>query len=482
MPSSRLTKIIATIGPATSSHEVLEKLVLAGVNVFRINCSHTDLSTRSLVIRLIRDLSKKFDKAIGIVVDIQGPKIRVGKIKDGIVQLQEGSEVTLTTEALIGTDKKIHIVGFDKIIGSLKSGEKILLNDGLIELKVKKVSGAQEVLCHVVYGGELKDGKGANFPDSNLKAVPLLTDKDIEDIKHAISEDIELLAVSFVRSGDDFKEIKKHLPKDSKIKVIAKIEKPQAIEDIDNILKVFDGIMVARGDLGVELPYENLPAIQKQVIQKANENNVLVITATQMLESMIHSPRPTRAELSDVANAIFDGSDAIMLSGETAVGKYPVLAVETMHKIALATEAVAPRQRHEAKTVQESIARSACALAERIKASAVVSFTSSGKTAMLISKQRPPVKVIALTQEEIISRQLAICWGVNPVLLNKVSETEAMMGIVEKTLVDGNIINKGETIVITGGMPIAERGDTNFIKVHKCEGKAMDDTYCEVGK
>ena len=277
--------------------------------------------------------------------------------------------------------------------------------------------------------------------------------------------------MSFVRSADDIVKLRKLLPENSIVKIIAKIEKPQAIDDLDNILKVADGIMVARGDLGVELPFEKLPAIQKQIIQKANENNILVITATQMLESMINSPKPTRAELSDVANAIFDGTDAIMLSGETAVGRFPALAVETMHKIAMATDAVAPRVRHDVKTVQENLARATCDLAQRVNASAIATFTLSGTTANLVSKQRPPVKVIALTQNEVVSRQLSLYWGITPILLTDVEDTEAMMYLVEKTLLENNLIKTGDIIIVTGGLPIAARGESNFMKIHRCEGK-----------
>jgi pyruvate kinase len=346
----------------------------------------------------------------------------------------------------------------------------VLLNDGLIELKVLQKVDNENLECEIIYGGELKDGKGVNFPDSDLKGVPPLTEKDVSDLNHGLSCGVDLVALSFVRSAQDILTLKEHLVKDSCIKVIAKIEKPQALDDLDNIFEVVDGIMLARGDLGVEVPYENLPALQKKIIQKANDNNVLVITATQMLESMVHSARPTRAEVSDVANAIFDGTDAIMLSGETASGKYPVLVVQTMHKIALQAEAVAPLYRHQAKTMQENLAKSACELAERVGASAIASFTLSGKTAKLISKQRPPVKVVALTQKEIVSRQLSLCWGITPLLLVDVHDTETMMKLVEKTLIEHGLVKIGDIVVVTGGLPIAARGESNFIKIHKCEG------------
>lgn len=471
MPTSRLTKIISTIGPASQSPDVIQGLIEAGTNVFRINCSHSDLPTREKVVKHIREFSKKLKTEIGILLDLQGPKIRVGKLKDGSINLRDKKEVALTAEKITGTEERFHIVHFEQIIKSLKPADRILLNDGIIELRVSDIIDDKNIKCEIKFGGELSDGKGVNFPDTHLRDVPSITEKDIEDLKHGLSIGIDLVALSFVRSASDITTLRKYLAEQPIIKIIAKIEKPQAIDDLDNILKVSDGIMVARGDLGVELPYETLPAIQKQIIQKANENDVIVITATQMLESMIYSPRPTRAELSDVANAIFDGTDAIMLSGETAVGKYPVLAVETMHKVALSTEGVAPRYRHDVTTVQQNLARSACDLAERVKAAAIATFTLSGGTANLVSKQRPPVKVIALTQNEIVSRQLSLYWGITPILLTDVTDTETMMYLVEKTLMEKELIKKGDLVIVTGGLPIAARGESNFMKIHRCEGK-----------
>ena len=471
MPTSRLTKIISTIGPVSQDLEIIRGLIDAGTNVFRINCSHSDLPTREQVVKYIRELSLKAKREIGILLDLQGPKIRVGKLKNGSINLRDRKNIFLTAENIIGTEEKFYIVHFEQIINSLKPGHRILLNDGIIELKVHKILDTKNIECEIVFGGELNDGKGVNFPDTLLKDVPSITEKDIEDLKHGLSMGIDLVALSFVRSAHDIVTLRSYFPKNSIIKIIAKIEKPQAIDDLDNILKASDGIMVARGDLGVELPYEQLPAIQKQIIQKANQNNVLVITATQMLESMIYSPRPTRAELSDVANAIFDGTDAIMLSGETAVGKYPVLAVQTMHKVALATEGVAPRYRHDVSSVQENLARITCELAERVKATAIATFTLSGNTANLISKQRPPVKVIALTQNEVVSRQLSLYWGITPILLTDVTDTETMMYLVEKTLMEKGFIKKGDLVIVTGGLPIAARGESNFMKIHRCEGK-----------
>ena len=470
MATSRLTKIIATCGPATQDVETIKRLIDAGANVFRINCSHSDKKDREKLIKYIRDSAKELEKKIAVLLDLQGPRIRIGKLKNGSTTLKEKQKIILTAENVLGTNEKFHIVHLPQIIDSLKPAHRILINDGLIELVIAKVNSSS-VECEVVFGGEISDAKGVNFPDSHLKDLPSLTEKDLDDLKHGFEHDIDFVALSFVRSAQDIDILKSHFPENSAVKIIAKIEKPQAIDELDNIAKVVDGIMVARGDLGVELPYELLPAIQKQIIQSANDNNVLVITATQMLESMIHSPRPTRAELSDVANAIYDGTDAIMLSGETAVGKYPVLAVQTMHKIAAATEKVAPRIRHDVHSVLENLARTACELAGRVHATAIATFTLSGNTANLVSKQRPPVKVIALTQKEIVSRQLSLYWGITPLLLMDIYDTEAMMFIVEKELVKNGYVKKGDVVIVTGGLPIAERGESNFLKIHKCEGK-----------
>lgn len=469
--SLRLTKIIATIGPASQDPKVINDLIVAGTNVFRINCSHSDYTTTANVVRTIRTISKDLKKVVGILLDLQGPKIRVGKLRNGSVFLRDHAKVILTAESIIGTSEKFSIANFETFTHHLQIGNRVLLADGIIELKISKKLDEKNLECEVVYGGELKDGKGVNFPDSDLKNINPLTEKDIKDLNHGLGCSVDLVALSFVRSAQDIILLKSLLPQDSMIKVIAKIEKPQAVDDIESILNVTDGIMVARGDLGVELSPEKLPAIQKQLIQKANEKNVLVITATQMLESMITSPKPTRAEVSDVANAIFDGTDAVMLSGETASGKYPLLAVEMMHKIAIETEAVAPRYRHDVKTVQENLARSACELAERVKAAAIASFTLSGYTATLISKQRPPVKVIALTQRDIVSRQLSLCWGIIPISLMDVYDTETMMKLVEHTLTDYGLVKKGDVVIVTGGLPIAARGESNFIKIHRCEGR-----------
>lgn len=471
VPHSRLTKIIATLGPVSWDPKTIKELIHAGVNVFRVNCSHSDINTRAELFQTIRQCARECNRGVGILIDLQGPKIRVSKVQNDEIELVENEKIIITTEKILGTPSKIYIANFENIIKSLFVGHKILLDDGMIRLEVLKIVDDNNVECKIIYGGKLKNGKGANFPDSDLCNISPLTEKDIEDLKHGLEHGIGLFALSFITSAHDIEVIKKYIPKDSKARIIAKIEKPQALNDIDNILKIVDGIMVARGDLGVELPYEQLPAIQKNLIQKANDNNVLVITATQMLESMISSPRPTRAEATDVANSIFDGTDAIMLSAETASGKYPILAVETMHKIALAAEAVAPRVRHNVLSIQENIARGACDLAERVGATAIAAFTLSGKTAIWVSKQRPPVKVIALAQNEAVSSQLNLYWGITPVLLHDIDNTEEMMKLVEKTLIEQGIVSMGDIIIITAGMPIADRGDTNFVKIHKCAGK-----------
>lgn len=471
MSKQRLTKIIATLGPASKDPETIKGLIEAGTNVFRLNCSHSNGESREKVIKDIRDVANSLNKRIGILLDLQGPKIRVGKIENDEVELEKDQKLIVTSEKVLGTKERIQIVEFENAINCLEPGHKLLLDDGLLEVEFVKKIDEQNAECKVNFGGKLKNGKGVNFPHSTLENIKALTDKDLIDLKHGVENGVALIALSFVRSAEDIKLIKSYIPEDSMVKIIAKIEKPQAIQNLDEILEVADGIMVARGDLGVEIPYEKLPALQKLIIQKANDKNVLVITATQMLESMISSIRPTRAEVTDVANAIFDGTDAIMLSGETAAGKHPVTVVDTMHKLALEAEAVAPRYRHDVTTAAENLARSACELAERVNADAIVSFTLSGKTAALISKQRPPSKVIALTQKEVVSGQLSLFWGVTPLLMTEINNTETMMKLVEKALFDSGAAKLGDRVIITGGIPLSERGPSNFIKIHECEGK-----------
>ncbi len=463
----RRTKIVATIGPASKDRNVIEKLIKAGVDVVRINCSHADHETIKYIADVTREISSELDRSVGVLLDLCGPKIRTGRIEPGTeVNLQAGQKFTLTARELPG-DSEIVSTNYPKLAHEVGAGDTILLDDGLIELKV--VNTAQDdVVCQVITGGVLKDKKGINLPGVRL-SIPALTDKDKEDLKFGLEQDVDFVALSFVRDPGDIRHLKEligdHWPPPV---VIAKLEKPQALEHLDEILDVADGVMIARGDLGVELPPESVPPAQKLITRKANAKGKPVITATQMLESMIEHPRPTRAEASDVANAIFDGADAVMLSGETAAGAYPVQAVQMMDRIATAAESSLDFTRlhqHELPTSAHAIAHAACAMAVDMKARAIAAFTKSGATARLISQFRPPGPIIALAQHWHVYRQLSLHWGVTPLMLTEVSDSESTLALVEDTLLDRGIVSHGDSIVITGGLPIAARGPANFVKL-----------------
>lgn len=463
----RRTKIVATVGPASSDRDSLEALARAGMDIARINCSHAEHATVSRVIEDLREISRELDRPIGILMDLSGPKIRTGVMVGGVpVELHAGQKFVLTSKKVEGTAQMVS-TNYPKLGLEVRFGDTVLLDDGLIELKVLDTNET-DVVCTVVNGGLLKNKKGINLPGVRL-SIPAITEKDKADLFLGLEHDVDFVALSFVRDPDDVTYLKQligdHYPP---ISVIAKLEKPEALEHLDEILEVADGVMVARGDLGVELPPEKVPAVQKNIIRKANAIGKPVITATQMLESMINNPRPTRAEASDVANAIFDGTDAIMLSGETAAGKYPVEAVKMMGRIAEAAEGSMNYQvlkLHEAGTSAHAIAHAACAMAVDMKARAIATFTKTGSTARLISQYRPPNRIVALTQHEHVYRQLSINWGVIPLMLTEVSDSETTLAIVEETLLRRGFVAGGDSLVITGGLPIAARGPANFVKL-----------------
>jgi len=463
----RRTKIIATVGPATRERPILENLIKSGADVIRINCSHADHETVAKTIADVREISQSEDRAVGILLDLSGPKIRTATMAGGTpAELARGQKFILTNRQVEGTAE---IVGtnYAQLPREVKAGDTILLDDGLIELKVLSTTET-DVVSEVVSGGPLKSKKGINLPGVRL-SIPALTEKDKADLAFGLKHDVEFVALSFVRDPDDIKDLKQligdHWPPPM---VIAKLEKPEALEHLDEILEVADGVMIARGDLGVELPPEQVPAVQKRIIQKANALGRPVITATQMLESMIEHPRPTRAEASDVANAIFDGTDAVMLSGETAAGAHPLEAIRMMDRIAVAAESslnYSKLHEHELPTSAHAIAHAACAMAVDMKANAIAAFTKSGGTARLISQMRPPGPIIALTQHIHVYRQLALHWGVKPIMLTEVSDSESTLALVEDTLLDRGIVAPGDSMVITGGLPIAARGPANFVKL-----------------
>jgi len=461
------TKIIATIGPASSSAAVIAKLIRAGMDVARLNFSHGEHADHKKRIRLIRQEAARAGKQIAIIQDLQGPKIRVGAMQNDAVTLRRGDMVTLTTRKIKGTVSAIPVT-YPRLAKDLRAGETILLDDGRLELKVIKKE-ANALRCRVIRGGALKSNKGINLPGSRI-SLPSLTRKDREDILFSIEHGVDYIALSFVRSASDIEHARRFIRKQgADIPIIAKIEKPEAIQNLDAIISASDGVMVARGDLGVEMRPEQVPLLQKKIIAACNAAEKPVITATQMLESMIESPQPTRAEASDVANAILDGTDCVMLSGETAVGKYPVQAVEVMARIAMETEtSLSPVQpdRHIAG-VGESVAHAACRAAEEQRAKAIVAFTQSGTTALLVSKHRPTVPVISATPFENVARRISLYWGVTPIILTTRRTTDDMIATVEHAMLKRKLVRPRDLIVITAGVPIGVAGSTNMMKIHR---------------
>lgn len=468
----RATKIICTIGPSSSDERVLREMILSGMDVARLNFSHGDHHFHRKMIRTIKRLSKELKRPVGILQDLQGIKLRIGGLEGGAVELKKGSFVSLMPGQKKGNERILYI-SYDRLLQDLRPGDRVLLNDGLIELRIK-TRHRDSLLAEVIEGGILREKKGVTFPHSKLRESAF-TEKDKRDLIFGLKEGVDMVALSFVRDEKDVIALKNWLKeKDSSISVIAKIEKPEAITNIERILEEVEGIMIARGDLGVEVPLEEVPIIQKTLIKKANEQGKVTITATQMLESMTVHARPTRAEATDIANAILDGSDCLMLSGETAAGKYPVEALRMMVRIILETESsTLPYE----KTIPsykygtpEAIAHAACAIAKDINTKFIVAFTKTGFTARLISKFRPAVPVIAFTPDEKIMTRICLYRGIIPVHMRRLYSTDELIKKVERTLLKNGLLKKGDTIVITGSLPPSfKEGKTNFLKVHRIE-------------
>ncbi len=478
----RRTKIVCTIGPASSSEEQLEALVSAGMNVARLNFSHGELEEHGAVIERVRRVSERLGRSVAILQDLQGPKICTGKLKGGQpIPLVDGATLTITTQNIEGS---IGIVSttYQALPQDVKPGDRILLDDGLLELRVVG-SNKTDVHCVVMHGGLLKEHKGINLPGVAVSA-PALTEKDREDLKFGIQHDVDYVALSFVRHPEDIVEAKAYIKQlqcelgyeqGETIPLIAKLEKPEAIERLDEILKVTDGVMVARGDLGVEMPLEKVPVIQKRIIARCNDLGLPVITATQMLELMITNPRPTRAETSDVANSILDGTDAVMLSAETSVGAYPIETVETMARIAVETETngLILRQPHCGDlTHAHAVSHAARALSEETSVQVIVVFTRTGASAHLISKDRPRTPILAYTPSERVYRRLALWWGVLPRVIALDGSTEVLTNAVDQQLQDDKLIQKGAYVVVMGGLPIASSARTNFVRL-LCVGETL---------
>jgi pyruvate kinase len=465
----RKAKIVSTLGPSSSTVEQITRLADAGVDIFRLNFSHGSNDDKAGVINIIRLVAERRKKALGILADLQGPKIRTGRMENGALPLRKGDSIAITTDEVLGRKGLISTI-YKSLPDDVRQGSRILLDDGLIEFKVHSVSG-NTVHCTVVEGGILKDLKGINLPGVNVSS-PSLTEKDRKDLLFCLEKRVDYIALSFVRKAEDVAELKRIIHGHGlTIPVVAKIEKPEAIRNFDAILKATDAVMVARGDLGVEINAEKVPLIQKKIIRACNEAGKPVITATQMLESMILHPRPTRAETSDVANAIMDGTDAVMLSGETASGAYPVEAVRTMVKIASDVERSTlwqipvPPLHWKGSSVAGAVAEAACHAAAAVNARAIVVFTQSGSTAALIAKYRPQLPIIAFAPSEEIRRRLSLFWGVRSQPVGAMSNTDQQISLVEKTLLETGF-KVGDIIVITMGVPLESRGTTNLMKVH----------------
>jgi len=470
-PTQRRAKIVATLGPASNTVPVFRELVRAGVDVVRLNFSHGTHEEKLALIQMIRTVSREEGKPLCILGDLQGPKIRTSKLIDHQpVLLKAGGLLTITPHEVPGTAALVGTT-FKTLAENVGQGSRILLSDGLIELRVREVDD-NDVICEIVNGGILGENKGINLPGIPVR-VPSLTEKDSEDLEFALKNGVDAIAVSFVRTAEDVRLVRNRVSAHgAETWIIAKLEKPQAIENLDAILAVADAVMVARGDLGVEVPPEQVPAIQKHVIRRAAEFRKPVITATQMLESMIENPRPTRAEVSDVANAVYDGTDAVMLSGESAVGKYPVEAVAMMARIVVDAERdireqnyAEPRERRKRLTIAETVCEATAHAAEDLDLRGIALFTESGQTALHLSKYHPSAPIFALSPVEITINRLNLLWGTTPIHCPKVNSTEALVECAESLLEQGGYVRRHEVIAIVAGTR-TRSGSTNFLRLH----------------
>jgi pyruvate kinase len=468
----RKTKIVATLGPATSGSPMLKRLARAGMDIARLNLSFGTLEDHAAVIKTIRELNGGLNKEIGVLVDLPGPKYRVGRIKGGQTELKKGTIVTFTTENIEGDSKKLP-VNLPNLARDSQPGDTILLADGELRCRVEKISGP-DIECRIIVGGIIKTGKGIVVPGRRISG-PYLTPSMRDDILFAAEHRPDFLAMSFISSADEIEQVKNLLAeRHVSIPLISKIERAEAVPNFDRILAASDGIMVARGDLGVEVPLEKVPIIQKEVIRKCNRAGKPVITATEMLESMVRSPRPTRAETTDVANAILDGTDAVMLSAETSVGSYPVETVKMMSRIAREAEKILPYgrmletrgQEVEAQT-DELISYNAWLTAHRLKASAIIAYTQSGITAKRVSRFRPDVPILALTPSDEVYRGLTIYWGVFPLKTEMPSSADDIFTAASRLAKERGLAKTGELIVVTAGIPMGQPGSTNMLKVER---------------
>lgn len=467
------TKIVGTIGPASGNKETLRELFLNGLNVCRLNFSHGTHESHGETIRLIKEVREELDLPIGIMLDTKGPEIRLGDFKDGPVNVSHGDIFTFTTRDILG-DENIVSVSYENLTDDIEIGTIMLIDDGLVEMEVIDIIDGTEIKCRALNNGEMSNHKGVNVPNVKLN-LPSITEKDVQDVIFGIENGVDFIAPSFIRKEEDVLNIRKILEENggSDIEIISKIENQEGVDNIEKILRASDGVMVARGDLGVEIKTEEIPLVQKRLIKLANEMGKPVITATQMLDSMIRNPRPTRAEATDVANAILDGSGAIMLSGETASGKYPAQAVKTMSNIAKFTEGSLDYEKlfhldMDKKDISttNALSRATCTTATELDATAIITATSSGFTSKAISKFRPKAPIIAATTKKSVSRKLSLVWGVYPVLSPYSDSTDEVIDLSIKAAVDKKYVKEGDLVVITAGVPVGMAGSTNLLKVH----------------
>ena len=467
------TKIVATVGPACSTYDKLLDLVKAGVNCFRLNFSHGSHEDKAVIIDFLREINKNEPYNIAILGDLQGPKLRVGDLENGKIELKVGQEIIFTTEKIVGTPERIY-VSYPSLANDVKIGERIFLDDGKMEVKVIEILNPNEVKISVTLGGTLLPKKGVNLPDSAL-TMPSLTEKDMADLEFILEKDLDWVALSFVRSTKDIRELKRLIKKtDSKIKIISKIEMPEALTNIRDIIIESDGIMIARGDLGVEVPIEQVPLIQKEIILKCMHRAKPVIVATQMMESMMERTKPNRSEVTDVANAVLEGADAVMLSGETAMGDYPTLVVETMCKIIMEVENKAYNfdrddiltpQPHSPSLLSDALCSSACKLAKDVNASALVGMTQSGYTAFMLSSYRPKAPLFIFSKEKTLINQLSLSWGVRAVYYGEEVSLDDIFLDQINILKERGFLQKGNIVVNTGSTPIELHLPTNVIKI-----------------
>ena len=481
----RKTKIVCTLGPATDKEGVLKRLIEEGMNVARFNFSHGDHEEQLGRLQMLQKLRKELKRPVAALLDTKGPEIRLKDFTDGKVELKDGQTFTLTTDEIMGDATRVSIT-YKNLPEDVKPGDCILIDDGLIGMEVKEIkvtSGAKadkdgkkpkDIICQVLNGGMISNRKGVNVPNVEL-SMPYISEKDYGDIVFAVEHDYDFIAASFVRTADDVLAIRKILAEKGgeDINIIAKIENMQGVQNIDDIIRVSDGIMVARGDMGVEIPLEDVPVIQKMIIKKVYDAGKKVITATQMLDSMMRNPRPTRAEVTDVANAVYDGTDAVMLSGETAAGDYPVEAVETMVRIALRTEAdinyisrLRARNTNEKPSITDAISHTACLMAGDLNATSIVTVTKSGRTARMISKYRPQSPIIGGCMSDKVCRQLNLSWGVIPLKDEEKQDADELFDHVLERSKEAGLIQEGDTVVLTAGVPLGIAGTTNLLKAH----------------